>query len=335
MLRLDPFSFTSLTKTINEIPFVPGQVGEMGLFKEYYETTTTIEVEKTEDSLLWVSPSPRNGVGETRKKAVRQSEVFKIPHFHIEDYIAADEVQNIRDYGSETGLMSLQTKIRQRLTGHALSLDLTYEYTLLSALQGKIRYADGTVVDLFTKFGLQQPAAPASLQMASAGTDLIKKTREIERKITKAMKGIPFKYIKCFTGPDFWDNLVSQQSIKETYLNQSEASDRREMGAYKSIKIGKIIYEEYRGGDATPAVIGGGTASPLLPDDHGFYFPVSDFIYETRFAPAPYEDTVNTIAVARYANVIPSRDKTGRELDIRTCPLPINRKPDATFWAKI
>jgi hypothetical protein len=46
VFKQDAFSVTSLTDAVNKVPFVPGRLGQMGLFQETPITTTTIAIEQ-------------------------------------------------------------------------------------------------------------------------------------------------------------------------------------------------------------------------------------------------------------------------------------------------
>ena len=57
----DAFSMQSLTKAINEQPYVPGRIGALGLFSEEGVNTTSVSVEKLGETLsLRVAASNRD-----------------------------------------------------------------------------------------------------------------------------------------------------------------------------------------------------------------------------------------------------------------------------------
>src|SRR5690606_15672975 len=91
----DAFSVTNLTDAINEITFVPGRIGQLGLFQADSVDTTTIAIEKKGDILVLVPPTPRGGPGTTVDKEKRDVRALVIPHFEINDAIYAEEVQNV------------------------------------------------------------------------------------------------------------------------------------------------------------------------------------------------------------------------------------------------
>ena len=54
----DAFSVVSLTKAIEDTPFVPGRVGQLGIFAEEGVSTTSISIEKVAAPYRWC-PLPR------------------------------------------------------------------------------------------------------------------------------------------------------------------------------------------------------------------------------------------------------------------------------------
>lgn len=53
------FSVVSLTDAINKVPFVPGRIGQLGLFNETGIVTTSVMIEEREGSLNLIETSSR------------------------------------------------------------------------------------------------------------------------------------------------------------------------------------------------------------------------------------------------------------------------------------
>ncbi|MBC8270333.1 MAG: major capsid protein, partial [Rhodospirillaceae bacterium] len=53
------FSMVSLTDSINQIPFMPGRIGKLGLFREQGVATTSVLIEEKEGSLTLVETTAR------------------------------------------------------------------------------------------------------------------------------------------------------------------------------------------------------------------------------------------------------------------------------------
>ena len=108
----DAFSLTSLTATLNDQPYKPGRIGELGLFKESGINTTTAMVESRNGELILLPTSERGAPAPQAKWRKRQVRSFVIPHIPYDSTIVADEVRNVRAFGSE---MKLRRKVDQAL----------------------------------------------------------------------------------------------------------------------------------------------------------------------------------------------------------------------------
>lgn len=53
------FSVISLTDAINKVPFVPGRIGQLGLFDETGIVTTSVMIEEREGSLNLIETTSR------------------------------------------------------------------------------------------------------------------------------------------------------------------------------------------------------------------------------------------------------------------------------------
>src|SRR5918994_1692033 len=88
----------------------------------------------------------------------RKARSLVVPHIALEDTILADEVQNVRAFGSESMLEGVQAVVNQRMSEMATKMDATLEHLRIGAIKGQILDADGSAViyDLFTQFGVTQ-----------------------------------------------------------------------------------------------------------------------------------------------------------------------------------
>src|SRR5690606_12028508 len=118
----DAFSVVNLTDAVNAIKFVPGRIGEMGLFNSTGLSTTTVAIEQKDGILVLVSPTPRGGPGTTLDKSQRTLRNLSVPHFEINDAIMAEEVQGVRAWGSESATETVMGKVNERMTVHSQTM---------------------------------------------------------------------------------------------------------------------------------------------------------------------------------------------------------------------
>lgn len=334
----DAFSVVSLTDAINEIAIRPNRMTEMGIFEETPVTTTVIAQESIGDTIQLVAPSPRGGKGDVRDFDKREIKNFNVPHFMREWSVMADEVQNIRAYGTESQLETVMGLVARRLQTHMQDLDVTGEYARLGAVQGIITYKGGKTLDLFNEFGIAQPAevdfeldaaSPASGALLGKCDDIITATR-------KALGGVPFSHVHALCGGTFFRQVLAHKDVRETYLNWGEARILRESmlgdnrSSNKMFEFGGIVFENYdalaTSGDGTVLGIGATKAK---------FFPVGvQGLFRTYYAPAPYQETVNTLGRKFYAKQKQMDFDKGVMGEVQTNALHLCTRPGTLMRAK-
>lgn len=330
----DAFSVTNLTDAINEISFVPGRIGELGLFSTSSVDTTTIAVEKKGDILVLVPPTPRGGPGTTVDKEKRNLRSLIIPHFEINDAIYAEEVQNVRAFGQERALQTVMQKVAERNAMHVNSFGATEEYARMGAVQGIVVYADGSSLNLFQEFGVTQEAEiDFDLDNANPAEGVLrKKCAGVTRKMTGLLGGIPFAGIHAFCGDDFFDDLLAHKEVRETYKGWNQAQILRESyigpnrSTYGIFEFGGIIWENYRGAVGQTTFIDSNKC-------HLFPFGVPG-LFRTAYAPADYEETVNTMGERLYERQYPMTNGKGRHLDVQMNALQYCTRPKVLLKGK-
>lgn len=327
----DAFSVTNLTDAINEIKFVPGRIGQMGLFEAESVDTTTIAIEKKGDILILVPPTPRGGPGTTIDKEKRDLRPLIIPHFEINDAVYAEEVQNVRAFGQERALMTVMQKVAQRQRTHVNSFIATEEYARIGAIKGIITYADGSTLNLFNEFGVQQEDEINFALGSSTDGALRKKCAGVVRQMSDILEGIPFTGLHAFCGDDFFDDLISNKEVRETYLNWQAAQELRQGYvanglSYGAFPFGGIMWENYRG------AVGG---TKFVDKDKCHIFPTGvPGLFKTVYAPADYEETVNTMGRRLYTRQFPMQNGKGRNLDTQMNALQYCTRPKVLLKGK-
>lgn len=332
----DAFSVTSLTEAINNLKFVPGLLGAKGLFTQSSVATTTVSIEEKDGVLFLVSPTPRGGPGQTFEKPRRRLRVMSVPHFQIDDAVYAEEVQNVRPFGQETGLETVMAKVTERLQYASQSLEATLEYARVGAMKGIVRYADGSETDLFSEFGVSQIAeVDFNLDAASpAGGILRKQCAAVARLIAAEMNGVPFSGIYAICGDDFFDALISHVEVRNTYLNWQAAADLRSsyVGmpnnglSFGTFEFGGIMWDNYRGQVGQQAFVDS-TKCHIAP--------VAPSFFKTVVAPADYMETVNTLGQKLYTKQYPMPNDKGVSLESQMNAICYANRPRALIKGKL
>ena len=320
----DAFSITSLTDAINKMPYLPGQVGQLGIFKESGVATTSIMIEEKEGSLSLIPTSPRGAPATQNKHNKRKARSLLTTHLSLEDTILADEVQGVREFGSEMAVQSVQTVVNERLGEMATKHDLTLENLRLGAIKGEIIDADGATVlyNLFDEFNVTANSdVDFDLDNTSPDNGAIKKLcHQIKRTIESELGAVPYDHIHAFCSASFFDALVTHEEVTEAYDRFQEGIFLRQGQARGQFDYGGIIFEEYRGGSGCS-----------IEDGEVRLFPVGvQGLFRQYNAPADFVETVNTIGLPRYAKQAVDME-FGRWVKLHTQanPLPICTRPKA------
>ena len=293
----DAFSVMRLTDALREIKYVPSRIGQLGLFQSTSIDTLDIAIEKDkQQNQLIIGATPRGGPGQTFGKNKRSLRTLRVPHFQVDDAIMADEVQQVRAFGSETSVERLQQKIADRAAEASQFFALTEEYHRLNIIKsGKLLDANGDVMfDYFTEFGESAPAEiNFDLENANPAEGALRKAcAEVIRQMGGILDGLPYTGIHAFCGDAFFDKLIAHPEVRETYKGYAEASTLRsayvnangQQNSFGSFEFGGITWENYRGG---------GSISVDTNKCHIFPLGVPG-LFRTAYAPADYIETVNT-----------------------------------------
>lgn len=329
MFKSDAFGVVALTDAINLLKFIPGRINSMGLFGESSVATTNVALEFKNNTVRLIPPTPRGGPGVTIEKLKRTMRVLAVPHFEINDAVMAEEVQNIRPWGSESGLETVMNVVTERLGVHTQSADATQEYSRMGAIKGIITYSDGTTLNLFTEMGVtQEPEIAFDLTNVSpVDGALRRKCATAIRLISANMEGTPFSEVRSFCGDAFFDDLLANKEVRDTYKGWPEAQILREGyvepngQSYGAFEFGGIIWENYRGN------IGG---QAYVHTDKCHIYPVgAPGFFKTVFAPADYNETVNTLGKRRYAKQYAMPNDKGIHFDTQFNALEYVTRPKA------
>jgi len=297
----DVFGMMQLSATLLDQPHLPKRLGELGIFEEEGIRTTSLTVEQQGNTLVLVQTTPRGGPAIQNIPDQRNLVSIPTARIAVEDAMTADEVQNLRAFGSESDLTTLQAEVNKRNLRMSNSIEATMEHQRAGAINGLVLDADGsTLVDLFTTFGVSaQTPVDFDLAAGVAGA-LREKCSAVIRSIEDELGGLPYSGIHAMCGADFFDALTSNGEYRENKLSWEAASALEQRIAGRRVDFGGITFEEYRGN------VGG---MAYVPVDQAKIFPIGvPSLFLTRYAPAEYWETVNTVGLPRYARQVPSAD---------------------------
>jgi len=326
----DAFGLVPLTDAINNLKFIPGRIGQMGLFRASSVSTSAVSIEMKDGLLSIIAPTPRGGPGHTLDKNNRTLRSVLVPHFEINDSVMAEEVQGVRAWGSETETETVMGKITERLALHADSMAITEESARIGAIKGIVTYGDNSTLDLFDLFGVDQLAeVDFDLDNANpASGALRKKIAGVVRSMAAELGGSPLSGVYALCGDAFYDDLIAHPEVRETYLGWTAAQDLRGGYAYGAFPFGGITWENYRG--TLPI-----DDSAMINTDKCHIFPVGvPNLFRTYYAPADYNETVNTMGQRLYSKQLEMPNDKGWSLDTQMNALNIATRPRVLIQGK-
>jgi hypothetical protein len=327
VFNTDAFSMVALTDAVNNMSFKPGRIGELGLFEGDGVTVRTVAVEERGDTLKLIPPRDVGSPGTTLDKEKRTLRDIRVPHFPVDDAVMAEEVQGIRDFGSETAVEQIMSKVARRNQTMLQSLEVTSEYSRIGAVKGVITYADNTTLDLFTTFGVsQEDERDWDLDNTNPTDGILRKTcTEVVRQTGGILDGVPFSGLHAFCGDNFFDALLQHAEVRATYAGWTEAQILRDSyigprgSSWGIFSFGGINWENYRGS------VGG---QSYVDTDKCHIFPTGvPGLFRSYWAPGDYVDTVNTVGKRFYAKQMVMRSEKGVELEMQMNELNICTRP--------
>ena len=316
----DAFSVQGLTRSLNDVPHAPTRLGELGYFQEEGISTTMVSIEKQGMSLGLVSSAERGGVAKPGAKDKRNLIPFKAVHLPQSGGVNADEVQNVRTFGSETDLEMVENVVGKELRRMRRNLDVTLEYQRIGAVKGQILDADGSSVllDLYTSFGVAQQTH--SLILGTTTTKVRNKIVEAKRKIEAQLGGIMYTGLRVLCSAAFFDALISHPEVVASY-DRWQSGDLLRADNRGGFRYADVYFEEYRGNVGGIDFIAAGDAY-MIPEG------VPD-LFIMHFAPADYMETVNTIGLPMYAKQELRPMGKGVDIEAQSNPLTLCTRPSA------
>src|SRR5690606_33737630 len=139
--------------------------------------------------------------------------------------------------------------------------------------------------------------------------------------------------LHAFCGDAFFDDLLSHPEVVESYKGTPMAQVLREgyvypngMKVYGAFEFGGIVWENYRG------KIGN---TPIIDPDKCHIFPVGvPGLFVTRYAPADYVETVNTVGLPRYSRQFMMPNGKGVYLDVQMNAINYCSRPNVLVQGK-
>ncbi len=331
---------TDYTQEINQIPNTYSRINSMGLFTFEGVATTTVTIDKEENTLVILPEGPRGWAGTTAQNKPGASLTLRIPHIPHKDYLKPEDIQDRRRPG-DTGPDTITRKTAKKLNQLRRKHMLTFEYLKMGAIKGIITGGSGNIVyNLFTEFGITQDTV--FFDLSNTATNVASKCRDLLRLVEDGVEdGGIIEGVHVFVSPEFFDALISHSSTIEAYANFQAANQMAVAAAdrVRAQEAGRqplrddlrrgfyhagVMFEENR---AKGNLIGGSTQR-FIDANEGHAFPTGvDDLFVHYGAPANKMGYVNTEGMEMYAFTFEDGKDNGIEFESESSPLPICRRP--------
>lgn len=308
----DCFRADELIASIAKAPYVPGRLADPAIFttRQLSGTMLAIEEQALNDAAL-ITATPRGAASKAATLEKRKVHTFETAHYRKDGAVYADEVLNMRATGMSSAREAIMTRRDEVIARMRRDIDLTHEYLRISTVN-----APSNV------FG----NAPAAAAIAFGASDTTIRSgifTSIIKVMETALKGIPYTGLLALCDDIFWAALIESKTIKETYLNQVQASALRG-STTEQVIFGGVTWERYRGVGTT--VIASGTAKVIpigVPD-----------LFIQAFAPADTLDSVGmgAMGVPYYVNAYPiDEGNRGYAMEMQTNIAVVCTRPEAVL----
>jgi len=332
IFNINAFSLIEMSDALNRVPYKPQLLGNLGVFDPKPISTTTFAIEKKDKVLSLVETSERGAPLSQRQNEKADIRDFRTVRVAKASRVNAEELQNIRAFGTESELSQVQDEVMQRMIDVRNDIELTLENMRLGAVQGIVTDADGTVIyNWFNQWGFSQPAE-IDFALSTTTPHIRQLCNQVVRGMTTASKGAwaTGTQVMALCGDNFWDALTTHPEIRQTYQNTAAAADlRNNVGnPYGQFQYGQILFTNYRGTDDGSTVAVG--------TDKVKFFPLgAPGVFQHVMSPGETFETVNMPGQPFYSLIVPDTARSMYvDIEVYTYPMFICTRPEMLLRGK-
>lgn len=267
----DYFTAEALTASIVKQQYIPGQLGELGIFENEPLPGTLFSIdEQTANAASVLSSTPRGTPSKAQTLVKNKVHTFQTSHYREDSALYADSVLNMRASGV-TAMRDVITTLRDKeLALLRRKIDYTHEALRMEVINTPDNSFGSSPADATVGFGASDTAINSAL------------FDNVKLPIMSALGGTQFSGIVGLCSDTYFKGLLESKTIRETYLNQQAANSLRTQTLMEAVTYGGITWIWYRGAGAT--VIESGKAKVFPTGVPG--------MFRQAFAPA---DTLDSI----------------------------------------
>jgi hypothetical protein len=259
------------------------------------------------------------------KRSARQFGAFHIPH---DDYVLADDVQNIFARAADDAAFdAVVDMVNRKLATMRRKHAITLEHLRMGALRGLILDSDGsTLLNLYSEFGVTQKTI--DFVLGTAATDVKAKAREVVGYMEDNLMGETMTGVHVFASPEWYEKFIGHDSVEEVYRYYDGNNNPLRQDVRRGFPFHGLTVEEYRGSASYLQEDGTYGSRKFVPAGEAIAFPIGTAdVFSSYFAPGDFIDTVNQLGEEIYARQEPVNMNRAIKLHTQSNPLPLNKRP--------
>lgn len=293
-----------------------------------------IEISRQGTQLRMIPASPDGAPSALESRKPGDKIILEIPSFPVKSTVTAAAIRGIIAAG-QTNPQTMAEAVATELETLRMQIDLTREYTRVSALKGIIRDgADSVLYNLYDHFAITPKVINFSL--GTAGTNVRAKCNELVKHIRTKMLGDIFQRVQVDCASDFFEALINHANVEKFYIQHLGAlelasSMRPKTDVYqpREFTFAGVTFVEI----VEQVTKWDGTALSLIADGKGHAAPLGTRVTEKAFVAPPIDITQLNGSPASVSDLVHVTQKMldhneGIELKAQLNELPVHQRPD-------
>jgi len=320
------------TTAIERIPFKPGLIGSLNLYKPETVRSDSVTFDVRENTLAILDDHLRNVAQRNSTEDVPyQIHTLAIPHYPINKTIGREKLAGVRAFGKEAEAI-VAAAVADELETQAERHDVHEEYLKAAmTLSGVVVTQHYGTINMATEFGVTRPT-----QALTPATLLADIRAAMAKSKAGLMTGGRISGYVALVGSELFEAILTAEDVKTAYqFSQASGNPlRNELGTvangYSIFRFGNVDFILYDDTFTNKA----GVSVSVLADDAGVLVPRTT-IGRAFYGPASTLSGLGGVGSRRFAQTF--RDPRDRyiEVDSEQSTLVINEQYGATVSLSI